>query len=134
MLHCPAQGNACCSVWAWIVTFIFFGREADRRGAPNQSSRRDKAFKRFVFCGVLWHFSVGFYNSWIMKVSVHFQGHSTLTINLCLRAHNPVTVPDNNIKQLEFCLKKDMFIGRFLFKWVYMCGVFLMLGIGFVSY
>ena len=52
MLHCPAQGSACCSVWAWVVTFIFFGREADRRGAPNQSSRRDKAFKRFVFYGV----------------------------------------------------------------------------------
>ena len=83
--------------------------------------------------GFLWCVSVGFYNFWIMKVSVHFQGHSTLTINLCLIAHNPVTVPDNNIKQLEFCLK-DMFIGRFLFKWVYMCGFFLMLGISFVSY
>ena len=80
--------------------------------------------------GFLWCFSVCFYNSWIVKVSVHFQGHSTLTINLCLTAHSPV---DNNIKQLEFWLK-DVFIGRFLFKWVYVWGVFLMLGIGFVSY
>ncbi|XP_014396844.1 PREDICTED: sarcolemmal membrane-associated protein isoform X15 [Myotis brandtii] len=29
--------------------------EADRRGASNQSGRRNKAFKRFVFCGIfLW--------------------------------------------------------------------------------
>ncbi|XP_065789505.1 sarcolemmal membrane-associated protein isoform X24 [Muntiacus reevesi] len=35
-------------------------KEADRRGAPNQSSRRDKAFKRFVFSGVSVAFFCGF--------------------------------------------------------------------------
>lgn len=67
------------SVWAWLVTFIFFGREADCPGASNQSGRRIKAFKRFVSC-----FSIIWQLLWIMKVSLNCQGCCILAMSLFL--------------------------------------------------
>lgn len=79
---CGAPFGEWGSVWAQLVTLIFFGREADCPGASNQSGRRVKAFKRFVSC-----FSMVWQLIWITKVSLNCQCCFILAMSLFLIVH-----------------------------------------------